>query len=464
MKNENQIVYPYIPNSEPNVKKEMLKEIGVKRIEDLILQIGDDVRFKGKLNLPEPLLSELELKDHVMRILDKNTEVGQYKSFLGGGCWNHYVPAVCDQINGRAEFLTAYAGDPYEDHGRFQALFEYESLMAELVDMDVVSVPTFSWGQAAAMSIRMASRITGRGEAIVPDTISRDRLMVIKNYCEPAVKINTVNHDSETGLLDIEDLERNMSSNTAAVYFENPTFLGFIETEGKRISQISHDNGSMSIVGVDPISLGIISPPRHYGADIVCGELQSLGIHSNFGGGLGGFISSSNDTKVVMEYPLRLFGTATNSKGEQVFGDVAFERTSFAKREEGKDYVGTMAALWGITAGVYLALMGPKGMQEIGRTIRQRTQYAMNSISKVNGVTMPFSKSPHFKEFVVNFSEKGKRVRSINKSLLKHKLFGGIDLSIDFPTLGNSALFSINETHTKADIDSLATALKEVLS
>ncbi|MGC8645627.1 MAG: aminomethyl-transferring glycine dehydrogenase subunit GcvPA [Thermoplasmata archaeon] len=460
---DEEVAHPYIPNSVPSVKKEMLKTIGVERIEDLYKHIPEEIRFKGKMSMPEPITSELELRNHVLGILNKNGDPGEYRSFLGGGCWNHYVPAICDEINRRSEFLTAYAGDPYEDHGRFQALFEYESMMGELLDMDVVSVPTFSWGQAAAMSLRMASRITGRREVIVPDLMSKERLMVIRNYCDPSLIIRTVRHDRETGMIDLDDLKKNVSGDTAAVYFENPAYLGFIETGGNEISDIAHKKGGMVVVGVDPISLGVLSPPSHYGADIVCGELQSLGIHQHFGGGLGGFISSPDDERIVMEYPLRLFGTAKNSKGEQVFGDVAYERTSFAKREAGKDFVGTMAALWGITAGVYLALMGPKGMNELGNLIMKRSHFAMKKIGEISKVNIPFSKSPHFTEFIVDFKETGKNVKQINNYLLQNKIFGGLDLSNDFPDLGNSALFSINEAHTLQDINFLVQKIKEAI-
>ena len=463
MCSKKKMIHPYIPNSVPDVKEEMLREIGVKDIDELYASIPENLRFRGDMNLPDPILSEYALKRHVEKILSKNKTCEENISFLGGGCWQHYVPAVCDEINQRAEFLTAYAGEPYEDHGRFQALFEYQSLMAELLDMDVVNVPTYDWAQAAATSIRMASRITGRDEVLLQDIIFKDRFLVIKNYCTPVVKIKTVKHDPETGMMDIVDLKSKISSNTAAVYFENPSYLGFIETQGENISSIAHEDGALSIVGVDPISLGVIVPPSHYGADIVCGDIQSLGVHMNYGGGLGGFIATPDEEKFVMEYPSRLFGVAKTIEGEYGFGDVAYERTSFAEREKGKEFVGTMAALWGITAGVYLALMGPKGMQELGKTIMQRSQYAMKKISEIDGINAPFFKSPHFKEFVVDFNETGKSVKSINRSLLRYGIFGGIDLSKEFPELGNSALYCVTEIHTKEDIDRLVQSLREVL-
>ena len=254
-------VHPYIPNSVPDVKKKMLEEIGVKDIDELYASIPEELRFRGKLNLPPPLMSEYSLKRHVENILSKNQSCKENLSFLGGGCYQHYVPAVCDEINQRSEFLTAYAGEPYEDHGRFQALFEYQSLMGELLDMDVVNVPTYDWCQAASTSLRMAGRITRRHEVLVADTVSPERFMAIKNYCHPVVEVQTVKHNPETGYVDIDDLKSKISSKTAAFYFENPSYLGFLETNGQTLSDIVHESGALSVVGIDPTSLGVIIPP-----------------------------------------------------------------------------------------------------------------------------------------------------------------------------------------------------------
>lgn len=456
-------VHPYIPNSVPEVKKEMLEEIGVKDTEELYSEIPDDLRFKGKMDLPEPLLSEYDLARHMEGILEKNKSCKEYLNFLGAGCWQHYVPAICDEINSRSEFLTAYAGEAYEDHGRFQVIFEYQSMIAELVDMEVVNHPTYDWGQAAATSLRMAERITNRGEVLVSKNINPENLLVIKNYCTPDVKVTMVDYDEETGLIDLEDLKNKISENTAALYFENPCYFGFIEDKGKEISEILHENGSELVVGVDPISLGVLAPPVHYGADIVCGTIQPLGVHMNYGGGLAGFIAALDEEKYVREYPSRIFGiTETEIDGELGFGDVYYDRTSFAIREKGKEFVGTMAALWGITAGVYLALMGPKGMQEIGEVITKKSAYASKRLSEIKGVKTPF-KSPFFKEFIVNFDDTGKTVEEINEKLLEKGIFGGKDLSKEFPELGQSALYCVTEVHRKEDIDSLVEALGSCL-
>jgi glycine dehydrogenase subunit 1 len=458
------IVYPYIPNSVPAIKEAMLEAVNAKSVEEFYADIPDSIRLKRRLDLPQPLLSEAALVRHIEGLLSKNQSTREVLSFLGAGCAQHYVPAVCDEVNSRGEFLTAYAGEPYEDHGRFQALFEYESLMGELLNMDVVNVPVYDGFQATATALRMAGRITGKNLALLPATIMPDKLSKIRDYLKPDMQVKLVAFDESTGLMDLNVLKNQISSQTAAVFIENPSYLGFLETQAEEIGGIAHANGALFVVGVDPISLGVISPPAEYGGDIVCGDIQSLGIHMNYGGGQAGFIASRDEERFIMEFPSRLFGVATTRvEGEYGFGDVAYERTSFAVREEGKEWVGTAAALWGITAGVYLALMGPQGMEELGRGIMQRVRYAMRKLSQVSGVKTRFSVTPHFKEFVVDFNQTGKTVKQIHQALHKKGIFGGKDLSAEFPSLGQSALYCVTEVHTQADIDMLVKGIEEVV-
>lgn len=455
-------VHPYIPNSVPEVQAEMLKSIGARDIEEFFRCIPENLRVKGLLDLPKPFLSEAALRRHVEGILSKNRTSGELLCFLGGGCWNHYVPAVCDEINGRSEFLTAYAGEPYEDHGRFQALFEYESLMAELLDVDVVNVPTYDGSQAAGTALRMAGRITKRDEVLVADTTSPDRLSAIRGYLTPDMKVSLVAHEAGTGLLDPADLASKLSEKTAAVYFENPSYLGFIETRGREIAEAAHAKGALCVVYADPSSLGVLTPPSNYGADLTCGDIQPLGIHMFMGGGRGGFIGAPDDVKFIEEYPSRLFGIAPTTHREWGFGDVAWERTSFAKRENAKEFVGTAAALWGITAAVYLALMGPRGMKELGEACMGRTAYAIRKLGTIPGVRVPAIGRSFFKEVPVNFDGTGKTVKEINEALLEKGIFGGHDLSGAFPELGQAALYAFTEVVTQDDIDALAEALAEV--
>lgn len=456
--------HPYIPNSVPAVEQEMLQELGLTSLEQLHAEVPGEIILKNQMNLPEALGSEYELRRHVEGLLKKNTSCADNLNFLGAGCWQHYVPALCDEINGKGEFVTAYGGESYNDFGRFQSLFEYESLMAELVDMEVVNVPTMDWAQAAATAIRMGSRIAGRTQVLVTGSIDREKLAVIKNYCTPDLEIVEVAIDPATGCMDLSDLKAKLCGRTGVVYFENPSYLGVLEVQAQEIAKLAHEAGAQCVVGVDPISLGVLSAPRSYGGDIVCGDLQPLGIHMNYGGGQSGFMATMDDPKYVLEFPSRLFGICcTNTPGEYAFGDVAYDRTSFGHlREKAKEYVGTQSALWGITAGVYLATMGPQGMREVGETIMANAQYAAQEIAKLNNLSIRFQ-TPFFKEFVVDFSKTGKTAAEVNKALLGKGIFGGKDLSRDFPALGQCAMYCVTEVHTKEDIDRLVSALGEIL-
>jgi glycine dehydrogenase subunit 1 len=305
---ESQFVHPYMPNSVKRVKQEMMKEVGVDSLDEFYEAIPSEIRLRGKMDLPDPIHSEYLLRKHVEGILDKNVTCQEYLSFLGGGCWQHYVPAVCDEINQRGEFLTAYDAECYQDHGKYQALFEYASMMGGLLNMDLVNIPTYDWLQAAATAIRMASRMNGRSEALVLKSIGSERLAKIIAYCKPDITIKLVEYHPEFGGVDLFSLRKNISEKISAVYFENPSYFGVIEPYGKEISEIVHQYGAECIVGVDPICLGVLTPPAVYGADIVCGDLQPLGIHMQYGGGQAGFIATRDEERYIMEYPSRLFG------------------------------------------------------------------------------------------------------------------------------------------------------------
>jgi glycine dehydrogenase subunit 1 len=459
-----QQIHPYIPNMVPEIKGQMLKEIGISSVEEIYAEIPDRLRLKRRLDLPEPILSECRLRQHVEGILSRNKNCKEYLSFLGAGVYNHYVPSVVTTIMERDEFLTAYVGEAMADHGKFQAQFEFASCLGELLDQDMVNTPTYDWGMAAATSVRMAARITGRAEALVPRSIAPDRLACIRNYALSAVPvIKVVETDPKTGLLDLADLKRKMTDQVACLYFENPSYLGSIETQGRAIADLVHGAGGVVAVGVDPVSLGVLEPPAHYGGDITVGDVQGLGIPMQWGGGQGGFVATRDDPVYVAEIPSLLFGiTETIEPGEYGFGEVFFDRTSYASREKAKDFLGTMAQLHGIGAGVYLSLMGPQGMRELGEGLLQRSAYAMALLSEIKGVRTPVFSSPHFKEFVVNFDGTGKRVQQINRALLERKILGGKDLSLDFPQLGQSALYCVTEVHTLDDLHRLADALGEI--
>lgn len=465
MKNFGYKDHPYIPNSNELVQKEMLEAVGLESLEDLHREIPAELKLNRPLNLPKPYKSEYELVRGIDKILNKNISSGEYTSFLGGGCWNHYVPAICDEVNGRSEFLSGYAGEPYNDHGRFQTLFEYESLVAELVDMEVVNVPTFDWAQAASTAVRMAARINGRGKVLINASIDPDKFLIMKNYCDPFLELILVDYDAENGQLNLDDLKAKLTADVAAVYIENPNYFGILEEKSEEISKLVKANESIFVVGVDPISLGLIEAPTVYGADIVVGDLQSLGNHMNVGGSQAGFISTKNDPKFVNEFPSRLFGLVpTVKEGEYGFGDVAYDRTSFGDlRDKGKEYVGTQVSLTAITAGVYLSLIGPKGLCELNENIIEKSQYFINEVKSIPGVSVKFN-SFNFRDLVVDFSKAGKEVSEILEQLKQKRIFGGIDMSKKFEELKGCVLVSITEVHLQEDIDEFVSALKEILA
>ncbi len=453
--------YPYIPNSNEAVRKEMLDFIGAKSVEDIYSFIPDEVRMKKPLDIPAPFTTEQELSKHMNSILAEDSTCEENISFLGAGCYDHYVPAICDEINGRSEFLTAYSGDTYADHGKCQAFFEFSSMMGELLDLDVISFPTYDGGQAASTALMMSRRINGRSKALVPENMNPNLLSQMTCYCEGMQLIGV--KAKENGQMDLEDLKAKLDSDVAAVFIQNPCFLGFFEEQGKEIGELAHSVGAEYVVYADPSSLGITEPPADYGADISCGEIQPLGIHMSFGAGLGGYLATRQEEKYVMNYPHHLHNIFKNSKGQFGYSRALPERTSYYVRDKGVEYLGTCVGLWTVTAAVYLALMGPEGMRELGENILYKSNYAQKKLAGLKGVTMPYAGSHSFMEFVLNFDGTGKTVAEINKALLAKHIFGGYDLSREMPQLGQSMLVCVTEKTALSDIDKLADALAEIL-
>lgn len=462
-------VFPYIPNSVPEVQQEMLAYVGAKDVMDLYEEVPESLRFAGDLNLPEPIRDEAGIKRHLEQILAKNANCNEYDNFMGAGCAQHYVPAVCDEIATRGELLTCYGAENWADHGKYQIFFEYQSLMAELLEMDFLTVPCHCGGQATATALCMANRITGRNKVLLPANMTPQNLQLVKNYLNSvnpknALQIEMVAYDPASGCLDLTDLVAKLNDDVAAVLIENPNYLGVIESEGAAIGRLAKANGSEFIVYADPISLGVLEAPANYGATIGVGELHSIGLHLQCGGGQGGYIASLDEMKYIQEFKELVDGvTDTVVPGEVGYSVVLIERTHYALREKGKEFTGTQNNLWMAPVAVYLSLMGPQGMAEVGNTIMTNSQYLAKQIASVPGVELKFN-APWFKEFVVDFNKTGKTVAQINEALLADKIFGGVDLSTDFPAMGQCALYCATELSTKEGMDKLALALKEIVA
>lgn len=459
-------VHPYIPNSVTDTRREMIRELGIDDVEDLYSDLQERFRLKKTLDMPQKPLPEIKVKKHVEALLSKNKSGSSMPMFLGAGCWPHYVPAVVQEIVGRSEYLTSYTPyQPEASQGMLQALFEYQSMMCELISMDVSNCSMYDWASSLGEAARMAARVTGRKEILIPKIIHPERAATLQVYAEPAgITIKQVGYNCESGQTDLNDLRSKMSDKTAAVYVENPSYLGFVESGVNDIAEVAHSHDSLFIVGIDPTSLGVLRPPGQYGADIVIGEAQALGNGMNFGGPLLGIMACRDETSLIRQMPGRIIGlTKTQDGNRQALCMTLQTREQHIRREKATSNICTNEALCAVASAVYMALLGPEGFQQLGETIMYNANYAMRLLSEVEGVKTPVFKSAHFKEFTVNLDETGLSAKEVNRRLLHHYVHGGKDISKELPELGQTALYCVTETHSIQDIEQLRDALEEAL-
>ena len=455
-----------MPNSNPAARELMMRALGIDDVDVLFEQIPRDHLRTRPLALGAGLRAEFELERRLTELLRQNTDPGEVVSFLGGGYWPHHVPAICDEIASRSEFLTPVWGTPSSDLGRNQAWFEFAAQLGELVELDFVGLPVYSWGAAIGYALRMATRITGRDEVVLAGPMDPEKLAVIRTYCGPegmdrSIAVREVSFDIATGRVDLNELRAVVGDQTAAVYFENPNFLGVLESEAAQISAVARSAGAETIVGSDPLSLGLLAPPPRYGADIVVGSTQPLGVHLNAGGGAGGFIATRDEERYARQYPtLQVSLAGTIRPGERSFGMTLFQQSSYGSRAEANDWTGNSVYLWAVVNAVYMALLGPVGFAEMGHTIASNSAYAARQVAAIPDVSVRWS--GFFKEFVVDFTATGRTVAEINAGLRERGIFGGHDLNADFPQLGQAALYCVTEIHNGTDIAALTSALKEL--
>lgn len=456
--------HPYIPNTR-EIREQMLREIGVANIDELFADISPKIRLKHKLKLP-PAMSELEVKRHVQAILEKNKPFTQMLSFLGGGVWPHHVPAHVRSLVQRSEFLTSYTPyQPEASQGMLQALFEYQSMIAELVGLEVANSSTYDWTTALGEAALMCARVTGRRKFIVPELIAKDRLSVLRNYTSgPGLEVIEVGYDRRTGQLDLRQLRAELGGDVAGIYIENPSYLGFLETQGDEIAATAHKTGALFVVGVNPISLGLLKAPGDYGADIVVGEGQPLGNPVSFGGPSLGIFACRDELKLMRQLPGRLIGATTTLDGKaRGYCMVLQTREQHIRRERATSNICTNEALCAVAAAIYLASLGPRGLRDLAELCASNARYAMKKLNTIKGVRVPIFDAPHFNEFTLNCDDARVSIQKLNAGLLKRGIQGGKPLRTEFPELGETALLCTTELHSREDIDRLASALKELL-
>ncbi len=440
----------FVPNTEED-RQEMLKAIGVSSFEELISDIPPEIRLKEDLKLPEPL-SEYEALKELREISEKNLDLNHAISFLGGGAYDHFIPSAVFTIISRSEFYTAYT--PYQaevSQGTLQAIYEYQTMICRLTGMDVANASMYDGGSALAEAVLLALGHTGRNEVIIAGPINPNYLSVIRTYTHPKrADIKLTRFDS--GICDIDDLKNKVTDKTACVVVQQPNFFGNIE-DVFEIEKLAHNVGALFIVAIDPISLGILIPPGEYGADVVVGEGQPLGIPLSFGGPYLGIFAVKEF--LIRKIPGRLSGITIDRDGERGFVLTLQTREQHIRREKATSNICTNQGLMMLAATVYMALMGKQGLREVAKLCLQKSHYLAEQISKVNGFKLKYNQ-PFFKEFVVQTPIPASEIK---KKLQQKKILPGIDIS-KFDGYGDGLLIAVTEKRTKKEMDLFIEELK----
>ncbi len=437
----------------------MLREIHVKSMEDLFSDIPEEVRLQRPLRIPGPV-SEQELYEHLMTLSEKNNHGGNATYFIGAGAYFHWIPSVVSHLAGRSEFYTAYT--PYQpeiSQGTLQAIFEFQTYMCLLTQMEVANASMYDGASALAEAVLMAKRINpGRPDVLMPTTVHPEYRQVVQTYLL-AQDTNVIDVPfTEDFQTDWKAVEKRISKETSCLVIQNPNVFGTVENFQtlQRISEKIHDVGALMIVTViEPISLGILAPPGEYGADIVVGEGQPLGNPVSFGGPFLGIFATKK--AFVRKMPGRLVGQTTDSRGERGYVLTLATREQHIRREKATSNICTNQSLCALRASIYLSVLGKKGFRELARVNLKHADYTREQIGRIKGFRI--ASVPIFNEFVV---ECPKTVSEIQKALLAKRIVGGLDLSRFFPNLENHILLCATEMNSRNDIDRMCGVLRSM--
>ncbi|HPY96992.1 MAG TPA: aminomethyl-transferring glycine dehydrogenase subunit GcvPA [Candidatus Cloacimonadota bacterium] len=442
---------PYISNTDRE-REEMLKEIGVSKFEELVVDIPEKFRLKELMNLDAPM-SELELSKRVFALTGKNKCTNVFNSFMGGGIYEHFIPAAVDTIISRPEFLTAYT--PYQaevSQGTLQAIYEYQSMICDLTGMEISNAGMYDGASATAEAIIMSIRKTRKSKAIIAGTINPRYKEVIKSYTEGlGIEIEYV--PAVNGIIKPEDIEKAICEKTSCVVMQTPNYFGNFE-DMFAMDEIIHKTKALFIAVVDPTSLAVMNAPCEYNADIVVGEGQALGNKPYFGGPLFGFLATKMEYNRMM--PGRIVGETVDADGKRAFALTLQAREQHIRRDKATSNICSNQALCVLAATVYMSLLGKAGLLEIANQSATKAKYLADGISKIDGYSLAFN-HPFFKEFTIKTPMKASVLKD---KLLKKNIFAGIDLA----EIGeeNMLLIAVTEKKSKNDLDAFITALKEV--
>ena len=431
----------------PNTKEEqlaMLNEIGFESLADLFAHIPDEVKIKDGLAIPEGM-SEMEVRKAMSKIAGKNVVFDTI--FRGAGAYRHFIPSIVKSVISKEDLLTAYT--PYQaeiSQGILQSIFEYQTMICDLTGMDVSNASVYDGATAAAEAVAMC-RERKRKKAFVSATVQPSVLEVIKTYIF-GNEMDLVVIPEKDGVTDIEFLKENIDKETACVYIQHPNFYGNLE-DAALIGEVTHEVGAKYIMGVNPISLGILKTPREYGADVAVGDGQPLGLSISFGGPYLGFMACVN--AMTRKLPGRIVGQTTDHDGRTGYVLTLQAREQHIRREKASSNVCSNQALCALAVGVYMAAMGNEGIKNAAIQSTSKAHYMAVELEKI-GFTVE-NKGEFFHEFVTDSDKCG---CCVLKALEEKGILGG------YPLGGNRILWCCTEMNTKAEIDAVVSILKEV--
>ncbi len=448
---------PYLLNT-PEDRAAMLAKIGVATVDDLFAPIPSELRLKRPLDIP-PALSEMELARHLSALAAKNRAAGDAVCFLGGGAYDHFIPSVVDAIAGRSEFYTAYT--PYQaeaSQGTLQAVFEFQTMMAQLASLEVANASLYEGGSAVAEAMLMALGITGRtGEVLIAESVHPEYRQTLHTY---VANLNCRVKELPTpeGFLNPDDVKAAVNDNTVCVIAQSPNFLGHLE-EMQAIGEATRKVGAVFIASFDLVGVGLLKRPGDYGADIAVAEGQGLGVPLGFGGPYLGILACRGEKEYLRKIPGRLVGQTTDRNGKRCWVLALQTREQHIRREKATSNICTNQGLLALRAAVYLTALGPQGLKETAELCLRKAHYAADQLTQIPGVTLKF-KTPFFKEF--SLSVPG-NVESLLSQLRDRGYHAGLPLGRWYPRFADGLTVAVTEQRTKAEIDGLTAALRECL-
>ncbi|MCM3566638.1 aminomethyl-transferring glycine dehydrogenase subunit GcvPA [Neobacillus mesonae] len=442
----------YLPMTEQD-KKDMLETIGVEAVDELFGDIPEKVRFKGDYQI-KPAKSETALMKELYKLASRNADLKENVSFLGAGVYDHYIPVIVDHVISRSEFYTAYT--PYQpeiSQGELQAIFEFQTMICELTGMEVANSSMYDGGTALAEAAMLSAGHTRRKTIVISSAVHPEYRDVLKTYAKGQY-LEVVEIPVKNGITDVDVLKEMVNKDVAAVIVQYPNFFGRIEPL-KELEEIIHEHKAMFVVSSNPLSLGVLTPPGKFGADIVVGDAQVLGIPSAFGGPHCGYFAVTS--KLMRKVPGRLVGQTTDEEGRRGFVLTLQAREQHIRRDKATSNICSNQALNALAASVAMTALGKNGVREMAAANIQKANYAKNAFKQV-GIEVVYD-GHLFNEFVIKLN---KPVKEINQMLLQKGIIGGYDLGRDYPDLANHMLVAVTEQRTKEEIDTFVKELGDI--